>query len=410
MIQPPTAGYLSVASSRSTAHAEGGLPTTGQKSRALPAIAAVPLAVLALPVLFLALILLLMTPLLFLYFQASFGGMCIDTRSPWADSHRTSWFSAERCLPGWEGPCCDVQLGYSDGDFVLRRIRNDEIEYELPYAGPRSWDNSSAPPDDLRGLWWMDQRLVHSEGIAEHVGYAEEAVAIAAADELVVSFSEGVWHPASRCVKPIPTYGGDRGHWTWFDSDGDGRNAGSSAGLRGNYEFCYVDDDIIKINLRYRLFGLVWVVVPNFFTTLTMERRDFGFSRVTRLGPDQLRRLQPDWTWFLLLPIPFHVGLRLLGMTVLQTSQPTYQYPLFRIVDGDGQRTRHYGAYLRFANTDTNQTESNQMSAPRNRGNGTSLVGVRAEYCQARNETCRRASEPPPPGSPWAVLEHGQCF
>jgi hypothetical protein len=134
--------------------------------------------------------------------------------------------------------------------------------------------------------------------------------------------------------------------------------------------------------------------------------------QVTRVGPDQLRRLQPDWTWLLLLPIPFHVGLRLLGMTVLPTSQPLYHYPLFRIVDGDGQRTRHYDAYLRFANTDTdtNYVEADPMSAPRNRGNGTSLVGVRAEFCQARNETCWRASEPPAPGSQWAILESGQCF
>jgi hypothetical protein len=351
-------------------------------------------------------------PLLMLWFQTSFGCLCINTRYPSADSHRAPWFSAERCLPCWEGPCCDIQAGFADGEFVLRRIRNDEIEYELPFGGPRSWDNSSTSPDDMRGLWWLDQRLVHTEGLAEHEGYKEEAVAISAAQELIVSFSEGVWHPASRCLKPVPTYGGERGHWTWFDVDGQGHNPGAGAGLRGNYEFCYVNDDVIRINMRYRLFGLVWIVVPDFFTLLTMERRDFGFTRVTRIGPEQLRRLQPDWTWFLLLPIPFHVGLRLLGMLPALT-QSTYHYPMYRVVDGDGHRTRHYDAYLAFANMEPgiNQTGVSVISAPSNLGNGTSLVGVRAVYCQARNETCQPASEePPPPGRTWAILERGDFF
>eukprot|EP00967_Tisochrysis_lutea_P022108 scaffold25193_cov29-Tisochrysis_lutea.AAC.1 len=400
LARPPTAEYVARAKAR------GGLPTT--QARALPA---VPLALLAAPALLVLLkLLLLLLPLFILYFQASFGELCVDTRTPMADSHRAPWFSGKRCLPGWEGPCCDIQEGYSDGEFVLRRIRNDEVEYELPFSGPRSIDNTSAPPDEMLGLWWLDQRLVHTDGMSEHEGYAEgEAKAVTAAEELVVSFSEGVWHPASRCVKPVPTYGGHRGHWTWFDVDGEGHNAGAGSGLRGNYEFCYQDDNTIKINMRYRLFGAVWVVVPDFFTTLTMERRNFGLTRVTRVGPDQLRRLQADWTWFFLLPIPVHVVLRIIGL-MAPVSQPLYNYPMYRIVDTYGRRTRHYDAYLRFANAPTNETEANQLSAPRNRGRGTSLVGVPIEYCRARNETCTPASESPAPGTLSAIVERGQCF
>jgi len=454
-MQPPPASYLKQAKARSAAVApravvapqSRGLPTSGPppRSRALPALLAAPLL---LPLgLILMKLLLLMIPAILIWFQASWGAVCIDYRTPWADSHRAWW----GCQPGWEGPCCDIQQGYSEGEFLLRRIKNDEVELEMPYGGPRSIDNSSAPPDDMRGLWWLDQRLVHKAGMAEHEGYVEEAWAVSAAEEMVISFSEGVWHPASRCLKPVPTYGGARGHWSWFDVTGTGRNPGAGAGLRGNYEFCYKGDDYILINMRYRVFGFLWLTVPNFFTTLTMERRAFGFTRVTRVGPDALRRIEPNWSWFLLIPIPFELLLRVVGLSI-EGTQHYYHYPgtgspgspwppatsarflrrtlptrpipcsfssglltppflylsVFQIVDGDGQRTRHYDAYLQFANTDTNATE-NTFEAGRNRGHGTSLVGSEAEYCRARNLTCHLASEPPEPGSMWAVLEDG-CF
>lgn len=206
--KPPTARFLEHKRAEFTVSSRE-VPAT---SRALPLLAVAPAAASVPPLaLGCGVLLLLLFPALAVSFQASFGGVCTDTRSPLADSHalveRPSWIpwpiswlarSGGGCLPGWEGPCCDVQEGYSDGEFLLRRIRNDEVELELPLAAPPTWssnrsasypppDASDAAPEDFSGLWWLDQRLRHKAGMAEHPGYVEEAVAVQAAEELVRS-------------------------------------------------------------------------------------------------------------------------------------------------------------------------------------------------------------------------------
>jgi hypothetical protein len=134
-----------------------------------------------------------------------------------------------------------------------------------------------------------------------------------------------------------------------------------------------------------------------------MERRAFGFTRATRIGPESIRALSPDWSWALLLPIPIHLFLRGVGL-LLPAAATVYHYPVFRVVLANGSRTRHYDAYLEMADADTDAT-GNTFAAPRNRGNGTSLVGVPASVCRGRNETCLPSQVPPEPGSFWAVLE-----
>jgi len=201
-------------------------------------------------------------------------------------------------------------------------------------------------PDGLHGIFWMDQRGVHVPAGtgASDPGYQQ--VGSSAADELLVSFGETHWDANTRCAGPVPVYGGSRGHWTFMDQQGPPGPGSSRTWLdaykqRAYINFCFRSDKFDEIDLHVKfLFGL-WFEVPWAVLHFTMLKTPWGWDRQT---------------------------------TAWLTGSTTYHYPVFQIVDGDGKRTEHYDAYLKFANTDTTFTEEG-FDTPINRGQGTSLVG-----------------------------------
>ncbi len=340
----------------------------------------------------------LVTLLLALWFEASAGTICLNTHAPWADHNFNLNASIDsHCEAGWEGPCCDTQAGYSDGDFVLQYIPNDAVEHHMSYAPT---ERSAGVPASLHGIFWMDQRGSNVDALADHPEYNISATV--AADELLVSFGESVWHNESKCLKPLPTYGGDVGHWSFMDWSGDGKAPGASADLRGTYELCFVDDDTIAIYMRYRLFGWLWITVPDFFVTLTMEKAAFGWVRRTKIGPQSMREVTPRLGWLLVLPFAGDLFLRMLG-SMVSSTQEEYSYPMWQVVDGDGHRTSNYGAYLDYANQDTTVNGSS-FETPRNRGEGYSLIGVPRESCYTVWGYGCKAAWYPPTELPWSFL------
>jgi hypothetical protein len=187
----------------------------------------------------------------------------------------------------------------------------------------------------------MDQRGVNVPAATQAADPDYQQVGDTAADELLVSFGETHWDPVTRCAGPVPTYGGKRGHWTFMDQTGEGQNANWTT-LYSNrlyLDFCFRSDKFDKIDLHVYIkkFG-VWIRVPWWGMHLTMVKTTWGWDRQT---------------------------------TVL-TVQQVLHYPVFQIVDGDGQRTEHYAAYLNWAN---NQQLTDHPAQPSNKGMGTSLVG-----------------------------------
>jgi len=267
--------------------------------------------------------------------------------------HGSGWLRCT-CHEGWEGPRCDIFAGYTSGDFHLREIKNDEVEFELPYA-----QSGSHMRAELEGIFWMDQRSVNVEGMAE-AGY-DSYFGASAADEFLVSFGEATFDPQTRCVSPVPTYGPS---WTYMN-DGNGTNEqwATNFGNRLTGFFCFIDDSYTTIEVVSKMYlslgpFWLWVTIPNWVTArMLMKKTSFGFDRVT------------EWGAFAKT-----MG-RVYGLP--KSDFQDWHYPVFQIVDGNGNRTPHYAAYLAWANSDTTATVST-YEVPVNRGNGTQLVGVRA--------------------------------
>jgi len=136
-------------------------------------------------------------------------GQCVSTCEHGTWSY---WDFACKCNHGWEGACCDTQEGLS-GPVVLHAIPNDGVEDHLEWV--RHGDPRGMP-ESAEGIFWMDQRGRHTVGMALEPGYEQRCTG--AADELLVTFGEAAWDPATRCAKPVPVFGSTgKGHWTYMD-------------------------------------------------------------------------------------------------------------------------------------------------------------------------------------------------
>ena len=281
------------------------------------------------------------------------------------------WFGWGKCQcdDGWEGPCCDIQQGFHEDEFALVRIKNDNIKNELVYA-----DSNSNMPEELQGIFWMDQRGV-SLPLAEDPSYKQ--VGPSAADELCVSFGEADWNPATRCAGPIPVYGGR--HWQWFDQYGSLRNDNHSStyNARLNLEFCFRNDEktVADINMKIKASPVInsltgWLLpdavdgyidVPRALMHLTIEKKSWGWTRRTTVGPQWFRGITSTALGSVL---PQSLLNYLEG-----TAGDEFHYPLFRVIDGDGQETAHYQRYLDWANRVTDYPFGG-FDHPLNRGEG----------------------------------------
>jgi len=196
----------------------------------------------------------------------------------------------------------------------------------------------------LHGIFWMDQRGVN---VPAATGPEYQQVGDSASDEFLVSFGETHWDPETRCAGPVPVYGGKQGHWTFMDQQGPPGPGASKVWEDADktklyLEFCFKSDALDEIDIhvyaKHTVTLWFWVRVPWWGLHLKMIKTSWGWDRQT---------------------------------TAIASSR-TMHYPVFQIVDGDGQRTEHYDEYLRWAN---NQTSTDHVSQPINKGEGTSLIG-----------------------------------
>lgn len=272
-------------------------------------------------------------------------------------------------------------IGLAEGPFALHRIRNDQVEHELSYAR-----TGSAIPASLHGIWWMDQRGVH---LPQPSDPEYRQVVESSADELLVTWGDGAgWDPATRCVGRVPIYGGAAGHWTFMDVSASGTSGVFSSALdnRAMLDFCFTDNTMqtIDLHLYVKASSIVgsapsdaYVELPMWAFHMSMERRPWGWDRVTRvLDAAALLQISPGLPPGLLSSL----------------SAVEAHYPVFQIVDGDGQRTEHYPAYLAWADSPDSWPAYNRSACvdphmggeissfwcPLNAGNGTQLVGRKA--------------------------------
>lgn len=213
-------------------------------------------------------------------------------------------------------------------------------------------------PAGLEGIFWMDQRGVHVEGMAELEDY--EFKGYSAADELLVTFGEATFDPQTRCVSPVPTYGPS---WTYMNGGNEtSQQWTTNLGTRLTGFFCFTDDSYTTIEVITKIYVALgpfwfWWTIPNWlFTRMLMEKTAFGWDRVTQIGF-----------------VPKMIG-RAEGLP--ESVFEDWHYPVFQIVDGNGNRTRHYARYLAWANNDTTTTNESTFAVPVNRGNGTQVVGL----------------------------------
>jgi len=337
-----------------------------------------------------------------------------------------SWY----WYPTWMRDNCAETCGYCDsidnGPRRLRRINNSAIADELVYA-----KTGSSTPLCMQGIWWMDQRGVHLP-IPEDPSYKQRGPA--AADELVMTFGSdwytGPYDPVTKCIT-VPLYTGIEGHWAFMDQgEGKNKDAFGSNLVRMTLDFCFIGsaandqlcdvgsvlDIQVKVNmatmfedlLEEQVISLIdlarptlnllgftsgsgsWQYVPKWIVSMSMIKTSWGWDRKSTLGPGFLRPKLPN------------SALKLLGMLFPATAvdnlseildghaeRSTMHYPVFQVVDGKGNKTSHWDAFLKFANTNTNCTKST-LECPMNRGNGTSLVPVLAAwqpYPQANTTT-----------------------
>lgn len=264
-------------------------------------------------------------------------------------------------------------FGHRDQTYAMAVISNDRVEHELMYA-----KTGSVVPEVLHGIWWMDQRGKHLP-IPSDPSYKQECES--AADELLVTWGEGNWDPEALCFRDVFVAFGspNKGMWTHMnsgDNTGDGWNATNAISLMA--DFCFTDGTFqkIELHLKVRVGGLLdaalgytlpesidgYVEVPRAIMALNMVKKPWGWDRETVLGPDA-RKLRG------VLRGDFHQW--------LDNVNKICHYPVFQIVDGNGERTEHYDAYLAWANTDFPECagENQGFDCPWNMGKGTSLVG-----------------------------------
>jgi len=253
---------------------------------------------------------------------------------------------------------------------VLHAIRNDEVENELAY--PKT---GSAIPDVLQGIWWMDQRGMHLP-IPSDPDYKYDFPT--AVDELLITFAEHRWNPKTLCLEDTAgMFGGapTGGHWTWMNAGLNNNLVHENALKAGlKLDFCFRDTTFQAINIHlyvkapdgFNIPGWLlkdgFVEIPRFLRELNMIKKPWGWDRETIVNP-----VFKDWH-------------DILGDTIgdfLEGFHSVMHYPVFQIVDGDGKRTEHYDAYLKWANTNFPHCSEPAFDCPLNKGNGTQLVSRR---------------------------------
>jgi len=248
--------------------------------------------------------------------------------------------------------------------YTTYAIKNDAVETELFFA-----NSDSVFPESLHGIHWMDQR---GTALPLKSDPEYQQVCESAAEEVLMTFGEAGWDPETLCATGVSQYSGSplSGHWTWLNyGPATSPEWASGAGWNAEYRFCFRDssfqfvDVLLQVPLNKLPYMGWWplgtrIELPTWINNVGMSKTAWGWDRVTTIGPAWLRSI-----------------LRVFGIDRLMPAMGGgCHYPLLPIVDGRGERTEHYDAYLAYVNTDT-ECEEPSFTCPRNRGQGTQLVG-----------------------------------
>mmetsp|Transcript_34526 Transcript_34526/g.62604 ORF Transcript_34526/g.62604 Transcript_34526/m.62604 type:complete len:352 (+) Transcript_34526:78-1133(+) len=252
--------------------------------------------------------------------------------SAWPEYVDIDQCNESTCVPFW------------DAQFETKYVRHDDVENVMSYAKA-----GSGVPESLQGIWWMDQSgaLRPSEDYPYYMGPSAEVLA---------SFGDlAVWQEETLCVTPVPPYGGKVAHWT-FQATDQGLGMVEEFQKGGTtFHFCFTNDSYKEIQIFQQMAfdkektsgkllhalgkeawnGSSWF--PPWGIDLRMIKHSWGFDRVSNILSNRLR----DASRSSFLD-------RLVPGAVMDDLMRSMHYPVWQIVDGNGKRTEHYDAYLKF--------------------------------------------------------------
>jgi len=266
---------------------------------------------------------------------------------------------------------CTGCIPFDEGEFYLREIRNDEVEHELAYA-----TSGSIIPANLHGIWWMDQSGFGLDAVEDGYPYS-----MGPSCEVLLTFGDdAVWQQETGCVTPVPFYGGTQGHWTAYNAECGRSLWDQFVKTKLTLSFCFTDvaqehidiyskirpwPTVIRPLLRVLGFqdaGDGYLFVPHGLFKMSMNKRSWGWDRETHItgswtrDRDVLSEIEAATPGFLWSGLEW----------ALSYAKAAQHYPVFQIVDGDGQRTVHYETYLR-----------RMATHPRSGGQATQLASTR---------------------------------
>mmetsp|Transcript_45246 Transcript_45246/g.105563 ORF Transcript_45246/g.105563 Transcript_45246/m.105563 type:complete len:413 (+) Transcript_45246:70-1308(+) len=254
----------------------------------------------------------------------------------------------------WPSTCkysCTDCIRFDEGVVVEVPINVNEVEQELAYA-----QAGSTIPESLHGIWWLDQ-----DGYLAEKGLAgpDYAFSFTSVGEWLFTFGDdAVWQPDTQCVTPLYFWGGTGGHWAGGPHGNDTTCCEGNIANRLTLAACASDDEFQVLDLWIRLIlppvahpfahalGLTYAGsdywwVPKGLVHLTMEKKSWGWDRVSRAGAswtrDQRLALDGLIEWF---PHPLK--------KLINELTTTLRYPMWQIVDGHGNTTQYWKHFLNF--------------------------------------------------------------
>jgi len=109
-----------------------------------------------------------------------------------------------------------------------------------------------------------------------------------------------------------------------------------------------------------------FIEVPSFLASFTMVKTAWGWDRQSRAAPQDVAK-------FVLKAFGGVMGTAGFDLDAIQDFSKPCSYPVFQVIDGDGNPTEHYQAYLDWANTQSDCSPSSFTCAP-NKGRGTIMT------------------------------------
>jgi len=200
---------------------------------------------------------------------------------------------------------------------------------------------SLAVDGPLPGIWWMDQYGNHLDAVPSDYPYY---FPLAAPEMLLSTGGAQAVHGLpgqgnQTCYYPVGGAGVSRkASWTYVNSYGQGTSnfwdllnpVTANAELTG-MPFCEVNESFFVIQNKSQ-------------PTLTMRKTDWGWDRETIFAPGQANPFMGgvmgrmlSWLW----PCAWGVSVDLAR---------TWHYPVFQVVDADGEPTEHMDAFLAYIN------------------------------------------------------------